>query len=173
MKRIYFITLLLFSLSNYAQISEKWVGHYVGDLEINSKSNTSHYHMEINFKQLDDSTYNWTIIYGEDSLRQERKYLLRHVKENEYVIDEQNGIVLSNNLIGATFISVFEVQGNLIHATYTFKKNKIYFELTSSSNKSETGNVKPLADEEETIPLVYSYQTTTQQKAVLKRIKSK
>lgn len=129
--------------------------------------------MEINFMQLNDSTYNWTIIYGEDSLRQERKCLFRQVKENEFVIDEKNGIVLSANLIGATFISVFEVQSNLIHATYTFKKNKIYFELTSSSTKSETGNVKPLAADEETIPLVYSHETTTQQKAVLKRIKTK
>ena len=83
------------------------------------------------------------------------------MKENERVIEEQNGIVSSTNLIGATFFSVFEVQSSLIQAAYTFKKNKIYFELTSSSTKSETSNVKPLAADEETIPLVYSYETTT------------
>jgi hypothetical protein len=171
MKKIYLILLFLLPLVNYAQISEKWEGHYGGDLVIKSKGKTSQYHMEIIFRQLNDSTYNWTIVYGQDSLRQERKYLLRKTDANQYVVDEQNGIVLSMNLIDKSFISAFEVQGNLIHARYTFKKNKIYFELTSSSSRSETGNINPPLDNEENIPLVYTYETVAYQSATLKRIK--
>lgn len=171
MKKINLILLLLLPLVNYAQISEKWEGHYAGDLTIKTQSKTSNYHMEIIFQQLNDSTYNWTIVYGEDSLRQERKYLLRRMATNQYVVDEQNGIVLSMNLIENSFISVFEVQGNLIHASYTFKKNKIYFELTSSSSKTETGNLGSSKDNEEDIPLVHSYKTVAYQSAMLKRVK--
>ncbi len=169
MQKLYFILLIFLPLCNYGQISKKWEGHYVGKLEIQSNGPTSHYNMELIFKQLNDTTYNWTIVYGEDSLRQERKYLLRKIDPHHYVVDEQNGIVLSSNLIHNTFISVFEVQGNLIHATYTFKKNRVYFELTSSSARAETGNINPSSDNEETIPLVYSYATVTCQNAVLKK----
>ncbi|NOQ70923.1 MAG: hypothetical protein GQ574_02915 [Crocinitomix sp.] len=173
MKKIHFILLFFLPLLSFGQISDKWEGHYSGELTSNSKGGTNSYHMEIIFKQLNDSTYNWTIVYGQDSLRQERKYLLRKIDTYQYTVDEQNGIVLSTNLIQNTFISVFEVQGNLIHATYTFKKNKIYFKLTSSSARTETGDIKPSEDNDESIPLVYSYASVAYQSAILKRIKSK
>jgi hypothetical protein len=171
MKKVYLILLLLFPLVNYGQISKNWEGHYKGKLAIQTQSKTSKYHMEIIFLQLNDSTYNWTIIYGQDSMRQERKYRLKKTGENQYVVDEQNGIVLSMNLMGNSFISVFEVQGNLIHARYTFQKSRVYFELTSSSSRSETGNLKPSKDSEENIPLVYSYKTMAYQTATLKKVK--
>jgi hypothetical protein len=171
MNKLYLLLLLFLPLVNYGQISNKWEGHYKGKLAIQTQNKTSKYHMEIIFMPLNDSTYNWTIVYGKDTSRQERKYLLKKTGENQFVVDEQNGIVLSMNLMGNSFISVFEVQGNLIHARYTFKKNSVYFELTSSSARSETGNLKPSSDSEETIPLVYSYQTVAYQSAILKKIK--
>lgn len=165
------IILFACSLSTLAfgQIPNQWYGHYAGDLEVtNFKGERVNYHMEFELSPVDDSTYNWIIIYGEDSLRQERCYLLRNCGENKYVIDEQNGIVLSCNKFENSFISLFEVQGNLIQAIYTFNKGKLDFRLTSSTNKKETGNV---TYEEAEIPLVYGYETVTDQKATLKKLK--
>ncbi len=168
--------LLFFSITfSYSQNISQWEGHYAGELEVKTLSNQPvSFHMELIFFQLTDSTYTWTIIYGEDSLRQERKYTLKHLEENQYEIDEGNSIVLSSNLINNSFISVFEVQGNLIHCIYTFEKRKLIFDLTSSSNKSETGNIESGTDlNNEEIPLVYTYGTVAKQHAVLKMIKRK
>jgi len=164
---LYIITSSLFS---FGQLQEKWFGHYVGELSIYSISGTHQvYHMELLFNQLTTDTYEWTIVYGEDSLRQERKYILLNKGDNIFEIDEQNGIVLSSNLIGNKFISTFEVANNLIHVTYTFNKKQLIFDLTSSTSKYETG-VLNTADSS-AVPLVLSYQTTTFQNAILKRKK--
>ena len=167
--RIFIVLLCLqVTFSNFAQIQQKWLGHYVGELSIYSISGASTvYHMELIFKELNATSYEWTIIYGEDSLRQERKYILISKGDNLFEIDEQNGIVLSCNLIGNQFVSTFEVANNLIHATYTFGRKDLEFNLTSSTSKYTTGEVNP-ADSAE-VPLVLSCQTTTTQKAILKR----
>lgn len=163
----YIITSSLFS---FGQLQEKWLGHYVGELSIYSISGTHQvYHMELLFNQLTTDTYEWTIVYGEDSLRQERKYILISKGDNIFEIDEQNGIVLSCNLIGNKFISTFEVANNLIHVTYTFTKNQLIFDLSSSTSKFETGAINTTDSSE--VPVVISYQTTTLQNALLKRQK--
>ena len=174
MKNIILLIITASSLYGIGQIPENWIGHYSGELHTeNISGNSNSYHMELIVKPLTDSSYYWTIVYGEDSLRQERKYFLKHEGGNRYVIDEDNSIVLSCNLIKNQFVSVFEVQGNLIHVTYTFKKNKLYFELTSSTSKSATGNTtdSDTSASNSQIPIVYSYSTTAIQKAKLKRIK--
>jgi len=167
MKNITLFLFLVLPFYGFNQLPKQWEGHYIGELKSeNSGGNSANYHMELIVNSLTDSTYNWIIIYGEDSLRQERKYFLIDKGNNQFDIDEDNSILLSCNLIKNQFISVFEVQGNLIHVVYTFKKRKVCFDLTMSSNRSETGN----GDEE--TPLVYSYETSTVQKAILKRVKN-
>lgn len=167
-----FVTSLLLScsLASFNQFQKKWFGHYSGELVIENISGSNQvYHMELIFQELSDTTFQWTIIYGEDSLRQERNYLLLKIANNRFEIDEANSIILSCNLIGNQFISVFEVENNLIHVIYTFGRNNVIFDLSSSSNKYETGQTEPSDSSE--IPLVISYQTTTVQKAILKRQK--
>lgn len=151
-----------------AQDISDWEGHYSGTLQAKSTNgNEMSYHMEFIVSPIDDSTHNWIIIYGEDSLRQERNYLIRRTgRENHFLVDEQNSIVLNMDLIGNVFYSVFEVNGSLLHVQYELQKKAIVFTLTASSGKNETGNS---VHEGEEIPLVYSYQTTTFQRAVLKR----
>jgi hypothetical protein len=86
-----------------------------------------------------------------------------------------NEIVLKNNLIKNEFICVFEVPGALMHVKYRFENNRAYFELTSSENKTETGRQDYVDSEmnKDQIPRVYTYQTNTIQKAVLKKVKAK
>ena len=168
MRLIVFFIVLMSATANFAQIQKKWLGHYVGELSIYSISGTrTVYHMELIFKELNATSYEWTIIYGEDSLRQERKYILLDKGDNLFEIDEQNGIILSCNLIGNQFVSTFEVANNLIHATYTFGRKDMHFDLTSSTSKYNTGTLNP--SDSAVTQLVISYQTTTVQKAILKR----
>ncbi len=161
---------LVTSIHSQAQDLSKWEGHYLGELSSESASGRSmSYHMELKVGKLNDSTYNWTIIYGEDSLQQERKYLVKSTKqENHFIMDEQNSILLNFTLINDCFYSVFEVNGSLLHVQYQLIGDEIRFILSSSNNKTVTGGT---LNEGEEIPIVTTYLTWTSQSAVLKKIK--
>ncbi|MCH2232734.1 MAG: hypothetical protein MK078_00670 [Crocinitomicaceae bacterium] len=162
LRSIPIIFLFLSSVFGFSQIQEEWYGHYKGDLvSTNSKGDTYVYNMELVFKPISDTTWNWTIIYGEDSLRQVRDYTLI-LKEDTYYIDEKNGIVLENQLFDDHFSSFFEVQGNYIQAIYKFIDGEMEFILTSSQLGYSTGG--------EDVTDVQSYSTSAFQRAVLKKI---
>ena len=168
------LVLLITPYFTFGQIQKEWLGHYSGDLTIVGwNGQTSSFHMEVIFIQETDSSYQWTLVYGEDSTRQERNYTLKRTSRGEYEIDENNGIVLSNNLFGNKFISVFKVQTYFLHTTYAFEKNQLIFSLTSSTAEYQTGD-DPEADipEEEKFT-VYALHTTVYQYASLKKIKKK
>ena len=163
LRSIPLIFLFLNSVFGFAQIQEDWYGHYKGDLiSTNAKGDSYTYNMELIFQPLTDSTWDWTIIYGEDSLRQEREYTLI-LRNGNYFIDENNGIVLENKLFGNQFSSFFEVEGNYIQAIYLFENNSMEFTLTSSQKGTNTGGG-------EEIPKVHSYTIIAFQTALLKKI---
>ncbi len=172
MKHLFLIFLAFSLLTGLAQLPTTWFGHYKGTLKVLSvNGNQTDYMMELVVQPINDSTTTWTIVYGEDSTRQERPYFLKRTGENTYIIDEDNGIVLSANKIGSKLISVFEVSGNLIHCSYTFVNGNVQFELTSSNQKFTTGNVNDTTElNKEGIPLVYGYETTAWQHAILNKI---
>lgn len=173
MKKWMTIGVIGFSTWMFGQLPQEWQGNYYGTLHVNTvQGDTLSYAMGLEIHNLSDTTVSWVIIYGADSLRDERNYVLKSAGNNQYGIDEMNGIVLSCSLIGNQLISVFEVQGNLIHAIYTCQKGEIHFNLISSANRTDTGNVNDSTNLN-AIPLVYTYQTTTSQMAVLKRTKKK
>lgn len=160
-----FVIILWQGFASNAQLSTSWIGHYEGDLiATNVQGKESTFHMELDIDVLTDSSYTFTLIYGEDSLRQERAYKLIVSKPNQFILDEQNGIKLSMNLYGNKLISVFEVLNSTLHVTYTLNKKGIQYELTSSNPYMET-----TATEEKTT--VTSYKTLAEQRAFLKRSK--
>lgn len=167
-KQVFLFIILIFSLNAQSQIQSEWEGHYRGNLNISQLSGgKSVYHMELLVQKETDSTWKWTIIYGEGDAKDERNYTLKSKGNSIYEIDEHNSIVLSCNLIKNQFLSVFEVQGNLLHIMYTFEEGQVIFDCTSSNNKIETGGGKDQNNSD--IPLVYSYNSTTVQQAVLKK----
>ena len=164
------LLILLVLTKVQAQDTTLWQGHYTGELKSESiNGKTNFYPMELKIEAVDDNTYKWIIIYGKegDSSRSERNYLLKRTdKENHFIIDEQNTILLDLNLINNSFYSIFEVQNNLMLVEYRLSENQIDFILTSGQGRTETGNS---THEGEEIPMVYSYKTTTRQHAVLKK----
>ncbi len=170
MKKWVTIWVICFSAWATGQLPMGWQGNYYGILHVDALGGDSVlYAMGLEIHNATDSTVSWTIVYGEDSVRSERNYILKWAGNNQYHIDEQNGILLSCSLIGNQLISVFEVQGNLIQAVYLWQGDSVYFTLVSSNNRSETGNIDPAQNNNE-IPLVYTYKTTVSQSATLKRI---
>ncbi len=91
--------LLILSFSvlslSWGQLPDKWQGHYEGTLNSHNIAGSEvSYHMELIVSYVADSTYDWIIIYGEDSLKDEREYLLVQTGKQQYQVDEMNTIVL-------------------------------------------------------------------------------
>lgn len=158
----------LISCSAYCQLPGNWLGHYQGQLTaigLNGKS--VEYAMALEIALKNDSTYSFTIIYGEDSLKQERAYLLKSNGPNRFTLDEQNGIILGMAFFKDRLISVFEVQGSWLHVAYIRTKKGIRFELSSSKFMDKTGGEGP---ENKELPIVQSYLPLAFQIAELKKI---
>lgn len=168
MKKIILSLLICLSFNSFSQLSDDWFGSYIGELSsINLSGKESSYHMELHIKTITDSTYQFLIVYGKDSTRQERNYQLNYLGNNSYEMDEKNSIVMHLSQNNNSLITVFEVQKTLIHVTYRISKKGISFELTSSNNKKTTGG--KTSDSNKKIPEIISYKTTAFQTAFLKR----
>ncbi len=169
MRVLSLLFILILTSQSHAQLSEKWEGKFIGTLFSTNLENTvTDYEMELHIKLNTDYTYNWTIVYGKDSTRQERNYVLKPDGNNHFLLDEQNGIELHMSHSDNSITSVFDVQGNLLHVKYTLSKKGIMYELTSSNAKAETGGGKI---EGQKVQTVYTYKTIAFQSAFLKRSK--
>ncbi len=149
---------LLFVFSSMAQLPEEWLGDYKGQLEItNYKGEVSEVYMELHIKTKSDSSHTFDIIYGKDTTRQERNYELIHDKENQFVMDEKNGIVLPLTLFNDRMISAFKVQDKAIQVSYTLQKKCITFRTTSSTKSIQSGGRNGTPKVEGYLPFVDQY----------------
>lgn len=169
MRALYLLAFFFISQISYSQLSEDWFGKYTGQLEtVDINGIQMSYHMELNISRATDTSYHFVIVYGEDSTRQERKYMLYDNGMNHFVLDEQNGIILDMSMGFNRLYSVFEIQGSLLHIAYIKEKKGIRFELTSSKVSFKTGNTE---ENGEKTPLIISYKTANFQQADLKKTK--
>lgn len=127
--------------------------------------------MELDIQPMDTSVHwTWAITYGEDKVAGRRAYELTPVDTTigRFEIDEKNSIVLDAQLLGTTFVSRFEVMGNLLTSVYEKKDDAILFTILmgNATDKTETGGGVMNGD---TIPMVYSYQVGVLQRARLER----
>ncbi len=75
--------------------------------------------MALNIEQISYSCYQWQIIYSSDSTQDIRNYILKKTsRDNQYIIDEQNTILLDLNKINNRFYSVFEINNYLLFVEY-------------------------------------------------------
>ena len=164
------LTLLFCALISmgFSQQLDEWDGTYSGKLEIVSvKGKKTEVPMQLKIEKVNDSLYNWTLIYG-DSAQDVRPYQLKHKDENRFMMDENNGILLDVSLFENELISLFEVQGSILWVNYTLLKKGIEMRITSSVNRQESGGTAGKEDQEE-IPVVGSYTTVVSQFAFLKK----
>jgi hypothetical protein len=94
-----------------------WVGHWKGSASVGMGDKLQAFTMELIVSPTSDpARHDWTLVYDGHAGRQERKYTLiaRDAALGQYVIDENNGIVLDATIIDDVLHSHFVVQGNRI-----------------------------------------------------------
>jgi hypothetical protein len=167
-----FLIVLLAGMTSEAQPKETAVfpqaffGIYKGTLQIEGESGSSTYPMEFHLLPTDSSrVYRYTLIYGEGESRQVRDYSLLEINKDKgmYVVDEQNGILLDDKVVGNRMYSLFEVQGTLLTTFITFETDHMIFEIVAARGE----NKKTSGGQTDSIPRVISYPISTVQRAIL------
>ena len=166
---IILITFGCFSLSaqtDSLQFPQDFYGIYKGDLHITNSNGKQTIKMEFHLNSTDSiGKYQYMLVYVMNGNRQERKYNLleKNVDKGEYIVDENNGILLDAKLIDNTIFSMFEVQGNILTTTERFYEDSMDFEITfaSKTNQNKSGSIGEDATE------VISYPISVLQKAHL------
>ncbi len=109
--------------------------------------------------------HSYTIVYGKDEDRQERKYTLKEIDKNigYYILDENNGILLDCKIIENNMCFLFEVMDSFLTTFVTFNDDLLIFEIVVTNTKSK----KTSGGTDEGTPEIFSYPISIVQKAVL------
>ena len=147
---------------------DDFFGIYTGHLEIRSSGGNQSLEMEFHMLPTDTlGKYQYKLVYIVKGDRQERSYFLleKNKEAGEYVVDENNGIILHDKVIDNKMYALFEVGDNLLTTFITFEKTQMIFEIavTNTTKKQIT-----YADNEEKTEVI-SYPISTVQRAVLQK----
>lgn len=146
MRILVILVLLAISFSINAQndslqFPKDFYGIYKGDLHIVNANGKQTIGMEFHLNKTDSiGKHQYTLVYVFNGKRQERKYYLKEkdVSKGEYIVDENNGILLDAKLVDNTLYFMFEVQNNLITTTERFYGDTMDFEITFTDTKKKT-----------------------------------
>lgn len=167
MKRIILI-LVLFSSMCFAQSKQtfnenEWLGNWKGTLNIimAGKSNSVSMYLSICKTDKPDK-YGWKTTYGEGASKLEKNYFMypKDAERGEWILDEENTILIDFFFGDNQFHSFFETQNILLSSRYELKEDKIYAEVLTSQKEKQSKSGK---DKEEVI----SYPVYVIQKAEL------
>ncbi len=163
---IFLVSFIGFSQTNETNFPNDFFGKYKGKLNITNANGTQQIDMEFHLLPTDTiGKYQYTIIYKSDKINQERKYTLleKDKSKGQYVVDENNGILLNCMYANNSLYSIFEVQGGLLTTTEHFYKDYMDFEIMYSVKEKVE---KSLSTEEDPTE-VLSYPVISVQKAKL------
>lgn len=151
--------------SDNGSFPESNFGIYIGMLQIQSAMGEQRVPMEFHLKPTDTvGRYAYTLVYGTGEKKQERKYYLveSNKERGEYLIDENNGILLQAQHFNNRLYSMYAVAGNILTTFITFQENSMLFEITVASQEKAKDS-KEESDGTE----VSSYPIFTRQHATL------
>lgn len=88
-------------------------------------------------------TFGWKTEYISEKFPMSKDYLMvvKDLEKGLYILDEQDGIELKNYLFGNKLYSVFEVNGNLLTASYELFEEYLIFEVSSGAELDTTNQV--------------------------------
>jgi hypothetical protein len=155
------------SLAN--QYIAPWLGHWKGELVWQrSADSVQTVEMHLIIAPLDSAGhYSWNLVYGAEQ-KDNRGYTLKPVdiERGQWIVDENNGIVIDQYLIGNCFTSAFEVMGNTIVDVFELKDDTMQVRFFSYS--SQPSRVSGLGTED--IPTVNSYRMQSVQNVTLRKL---
>jgi hypothetical protein len=166
MKYILFF-ICLYQVSFGQNNLDAFTGVYTGEMVIHNNRGTLKIPLEFTFNKTSiDSIYTYKFVYNKNQQNQVVKdYTLKTIdaKKGKYMVDENNGIILSAFMCNNTLYQMFEVQNNLLTSTLQFTKNQVVFTITflDKKNTIKTGGTS------EEIPEVLDYPITVTQIATL------
>lgn len=143
-------------------------GIYTGPLEINSKNGKQNIDMEFHLQPTDSvGKYEYKLVYIVDGDRQERDYSLIELnkKTGEFIVDENNGIILDDKVVGNRMFALFEVNGTLLTTFITFSEDHMVFEIVASNTQDK----RITSPKEDPATVVISYPVSAVQRAVLQK----
>ncbi|CAH9061493.1 hypothetical protein PSECIP111951_02501 [Pseudoalteromonas holothuriae] len=115
------------STVSHASAPQGWQGYYKGECELITpkRGSFNRFAMALEVTDVNDQKADWVITYGEGKMQQVRNYTLQSIDKSlgHYAIDENNGIVIDQYLVGNEFMSLFEIGSSKIQATYTLDTN--------------------------------------------------
>ena len=147
---------------------DDFFGIYTGTLAISSERGNQEVMMEFHLLPTEiEGKYTYTLVYGEGESKQVREYHLleKNKEKGTYVVDENNGIVLDDKVIGNRMYALFEVNETLLTTFITFETDHLVFEIVATPKAKK--RVTHANDEAKTE--VISYPITTVQRAVLQK----
>lgn len=139
-----FTTATAFSQKDTQPFPASFQGIWKGKLQWMMPSKpTKEFTMQLHVLPTDSQgVYTWKIIYGDEN-EDSRPYVLKAVDSSKakWVIDENNGIVLSSYFMGNSLTGAFTVMGNTIVDSYCLENNSINVSFTSIrlSDSTNTG----------------------------------
>lgn len=161
----------MFGQKDSLQFPASWQGEWVGELVIHSGAEEmQRLPMILRMLPLNDSTYSYTIVYGEDTPENTRPYYLQTVDRTigHYHVNEDNSIILDEFFINNKLYSRFEVMGNLLLATIEKRDDQLIYEIISGPLEPINITGDTIINDEE-IPPVASYKINVQQRAILSK----
>ena len=158
-------------LFSQAPFPNDFIGHWQGDLlwYQTGKREPKKVKMQLIIKPTDTAgVFTWQIIYGEKG-EDNRPYLLKPVDtaKGHWQVDERNGIILDQYLVGNRFTSAFTVQTTTIVDSYWRDGRNLVAEFYSLTAKP----VATTGEGTDQSPKVDSYATRGYQRAVLKKVR--
>ena len=169
--RISFLLMALgLSLLGSAQVNfpNGYLGTWKGNLKMEPSGMEIPMTLQLGPELIKDSVYKYVITYISPAKNDVREYEL-HVtnkKQGLFYVDEKNGIILEEKLLGNKLSSIFSVSGSFLQITLELLTDEIVFEVYSWPNTISKTTVS--TGEEETYT-VDSYKLNAYQKAILKR----
>lgn len=163
---LFFVSQWSFSQLDSLQFPQDFYGIYKGDLHITNPNGKQTIQMEFHLNPTDSiGKYQYMLVYIMNGNRQERQYNLieKDAEKGEYIVDENNGILLDAKLMDNTIFSMFEVQGSILTTTERFYKDSMDFEITFANKSQQTKSGTTGEDATEVI----SYPISVLQKAHL------
>lgn len=146
-----------------------WTGVWGGELNIYTpKGLVQQVPMTLSVLPLDNGHYSWTIQYGLDSTGL-RPYTLEPVDTSlgRWQVNENNGIILREQLLGGKIFSVFSVEGTLLVSMVELVGDELLYEIIAGPLKPAYQSPTPPVPEN--MPTVDVYGVNTRQFARLRR----
>ncbi len=134
------ILILFFQATAQSDQSPKsWEGNWKGTLQIFNSNTTQDIPVSLQIQPKETNQWNF-ILHYEIEGQSPREYELINV-DNDWKIDEKNGVVLALKKIGNRYATSFSVSDNTIICYYWIENSHLLMELHTISEKDKTSSL--------------------------------